>query len=56
MVDKEEVEQKALGLLKDVQQLFTDLTYLRKPSLMTKSYEEALVEIKRRQHFRNGLD
>jgi hypothetical protein len=36
--------------------LKSEINYLRKPSLMPKSYEQALKEIKRRQIFRKGLD
>ena len=49
-------EKAATALLAEIQKLSSNFTYLRKPWLMPKSYEESLVEIKRRTVFRHSLE
>ena len=40
----------------DVQKLYKDFAYLKKPSILPKAYELSLIEMKRRTIFRKGVD
>ena len=46
----------AKQLLDDIQKLRKDFSYLRKPSILPRAYEQSLSEMKRRTIFRKGLD
>lgn len=46
----------AKQLLDDIQKLRKDFSYLRKPSILPRAYEQSLMEMKRRTIFRKGLD
>lgn len=43
-------------MIGDIQKLRKDFAYLRKPSIVPKAYEASLSEMKRRKHFREGIN
>lgn len=43
-------------LLDEIQKLRKDFSYLRKPAILPRAYEQSLAEMKRRLLFRKGLD